>query len=146
MTPKTLREKLRLMIKLGYGVSVVLLLTLFASPARAESSVNVNVKNNVNTSPSNNARIENHIDVIVNGVEKVIDDIREGTSINSHIKVEAKSENGQTTINVDQNPASQAASPTANISAATKEFSQTLSNIFNEVGKFFQSLFSIFAR
>lgn len=86
----------------------VLIFTLLffstATIAWAESSVNIDVKNKVNA--TNNGKVTNHIEVEINGEKRVIDDTQEGSSVDSTIKVEAKSEEGQTTFNIEGNPQS----------------------------------------
>lgn len=128
------------LMNIGIMIIAFLFVSSLAATVLAASSASVNIKNSVNanstgntsssivSSSTNNARVENHISVEVNGEKKVIDDVKEGSSVNSSIKVEAKSENGKTTFNVSGDPQSVKDGDEDNDdsrSEATKEASQT---------------------
>lgn len=123
-------------------IVLILLFTSIAAVAWAESSVNIDVRNKVNTnqnstsnttsnstvksSSTNTSKVTNHIEVEVNGEKRVIDDTQEGSNINSNIKVEAKSENGQTTFNIEGNPQSvKSETTTSNSNLDTQPIAQS---------------------
>lgn len=153
---------------MNYGIAVLtfLFIASLSATVLAASSVNVNIQNNVNTnqktttstnsnvSSSNNAKVTNHIEIEVNGQKKVIDDTREGSDVNSNIKVEAKSENGETTFNIEGNPQSVKSSTATDSKIKGKESTTSSStpvdkdveikkeDFFAKIVSFFTHLFS----
>lgn len=112
---------IKTLMKINIAAFVILLLfTSLIAVVWAESTVDIEVKNKVNTSQNstsnttsnttvnsnstNTSKVTNHIEVEINGEKRVIDDTQEGSNINSNIKVEGKSVNGQTTFNISGNP------------------------------------------
>jgi hypothetical protein len=105
-------------MNIGIVIIAFLFISSLAATVLAASTSSVNIHNSVNansltssstsvkSTSTGNARVENHISVEVNGEKKVIDDVKEGSSVNSNIKVEAKSENGKTSFNISGDPQS----------------------------------------
>ena len=118
-------------MKTGLIIFCLLFLSSLVAVVWAESTVDINVKNQVNTAPvttnsTNNAKVKSHIEVEINGEKRVIDDTQEGSNINSNIKVEAKSENGQTTFNISGNPQSvKSGTTSSNLNAQAQPAAQT---------------------
>lgn len=152
---------------MNYGIAVLtfLFLSSLAATVFAASSVNVNSQTSVNASQntttansqvtsSNNARVENHITVEVNGEKRVIDDVKEGSSVNSNLKVEAKSANGQTTFNIEGNPQSVKSESTISANSQSKpakletttdkDIETKETSFFAKIVTFFKGIFSLF--
>lgn len=93
-------------LKIGLFSLTLLLISALAVNIYAASSASVKVNSKVNSSSTSTctSKVENHVRVNVNGTEKVVDEVKEGCDVNSSVKVEAKSENGQTTINITSEP------------------------------------------